>query len=266
MSRLVLGALLLFALGGIGAAVVLGGSESPSPVAAPTPDPVPAAVVEEPMSPRCRAGSVVRVGTADRAVAALVVRRTSALRSPHGAPVRTFGLMNQNGVRTVFAVLARRVDSACRTTWLRVQLPVRPNGAKGWIRARDVELFSVRTRVVVDLSRRQVTVYRRGAVVLRARAAIGTPATPTPTGRFYVNQRLLAANPNGVWGPGGVGISAFSPTLVNWTQGGPIAIHGTDRPELIGSEVSHGCVRVRNDVLRRLMRLAPEGTPVEIRS
>jgi hypothetical protein len=266
MWRLAIGAVVGCALGAAGILAILDRPASTRSDAPPARAPSPRPVVEHPAAPRCRAGSVLATGTPTSAVAARVQRPTSALRAPEGHPFRSFGLTNENGVRTVFAVLARRVDGSCRTTWLRVQLPVRPNGAKGWVRARDVELFRVPARVVVDLSQRRVTVYRRGAVVLRAVAAIGTPATPTPTGRFYVNQRLLAANPRGVWGPGGVGISAFSPTLVNWTQGGPIAIHGTDRPELLGSRVSHGCVRVRNDVLRKLMRLAPEGTPVEIRS
>jgi lipoprotein-anchoring transpeptidase ErfK/SrfK len=54
--------------------------------------------------------------------------------------------------------------------------------------------------------------------------------------------------------------------LTGWTQGGPIAIHGTNRPDLIGRAVSNGCIRVRNDVLRRIFAATPEGTPVEIQS
>ena len=53
--------------------------------------------------------------------------------------------------------------------------------------------------------------------------------------------------------------------LLNWPQGGPIAIHGTDDPAMIGSAVSHGCLRIHNADIRRLLRLAEEGTPVEIR-
>jgi lipoprotein-anchoring transpeptidase ErfK/SrfK len=52
--------------------------------------------------------------------------------------------------------------------------------------------------------------------------------------------------------------------LTWWRQGGPIAIHGTNQPWSIGQAVSNGCVRVRNDVLRRLFRQAIAGTPVII--
>jgi lipoprotein-anchoring transpeptidase ErfK/SrfK len=40
------------------------------------------------------------------------------------------------------------------------------------------------------------------------------------------------------------------------------AIHGTNRPELIGRSVSHGCIRLKNEDIARLYELAPVGTPV----
>jgi lipoprotein-anchoring transpeptidase ErfK/SrfK len=101
---------------------------------------------------------------------------------------------------------------------------------------------------------------------LSARAAIGAAATPTPTGRFYVNQRLIPSDPHGPFGPGAVGISAFSEVLTGWTQGGPIAIHGTNAPWSIGKAVSNGCIRLRNPVLRRVFSQALSGTPVVIRA
>ena len=135
----------------------------------------------------------------------------------------------------------------------------------GWVAAARVTVGTVRTRIVVDLSRKQVTLYRDGREVLRATAAIGARATPTPTGRFYVNQRLIPADPNGPYGPGAVGISAFSDVLTGWTQGGPIAIHGTNAPWSIGKAVSNGCIRLPNETLRRVFSEALAGTPVLIR-
>ena len=123
----------------------------------------------------------------------------------------------------------------------------------------------MRTRIVVDLSEKRVTLYRNGARVLTSKAAIGSPATPTPTGSFYVNQRLIPTDPNGPFGPGAVGISAFSNVLTGWTQGGPIAIHGTDEPWSIGKAVSNGCIRLPNATLRRVFAQALSGTPVVIR-
>jgi lipoprotein-anchoring transpeptidase ErfK/SrfK len=128
-----------------------------------------------------------------------------------------------------------------------------------------VDVETVRTRILVDLSEKRVTLYKDGRRVLSSRAAIGSPATPTPVGSFYVNQRLIPTDRSGPFGPGAVGISAFSNVLTGWTQGGPIAIHGTNAPWSIGKAVSNGCIRLPNPVLRKLFRQTFSGTPVEIR-
>jgi lipoprotein-anchoring transpeptidase ErfK/SrfK len=200
------------------------------------------------------------------AQAAVVRSRAVAYGRPGGAPLHTFGARNVNGVPTVLGVLAERLDRHCEPAWYRVPLPLRPNGVAGWVRAADVDLAAVTTRIVVDLSDRRVTLFDRGERVLSAPAAIGSSATPTPTGRFYVNQRLVPADPGGPFGPGAIGVSAFSDVLTGWAQGGPIAIHGTNRPDLIGQAVSNGCIRVRNDLLRRLFSRTLAGTPVVIRA
>ena len=213
----------------------------------------------------CAAGTVQPVGSSDLAWAAAARRATTAYRSPGGVAIRRFGVVNVNGAATVFGVLGKEVDARCRAAWLHVALPIRPNGATGWVRAADVRQLPVRTRITVDLSQRRVRLYKNGKLVLSSTAAIGSSATPTPLGRYYVNQRLIPEDPNGPFGPGAVGISAFSEVLTGWTQGGPIAIHGTNEPSSIGHAVSNGCIRLPNDVLRRVFADAVAGTPVLIR-
>jgi len=214
----------------------------------------------------CVPGSIRTVGSATTSFAAVVRERAVAYRAPGAGRIAGFGRENVNGVPTVFAVLAERLGEDCAVAWYRVQLPLRPNGRTGWIRAADVGLAPVTTRILVDLSERRVTLFDRGRQVLSARAAIGTGRTPTPTGRYYVNQRLVPSDPSGPFGPGAIGISAFSDVLTGWTQGGPIAIHGTNRPDLIGQAVSNGCIRIRNDLLRRLFERTLSGTPVTVRA
>ena len=218
-----------------------------------------------PSVPRCAAGTRTLAGSTTVAWAAAVQRPTTAFSSPGGPVIERFGLVNLNRAATVFGVLGERVDARCRVTWLHVALPIRPNGATGWVRAANVARTPVHTRITVDLSERRVRLYRDGRLVLTAPAAIGSSATPTPLGRYYVNQRLIPSDPNGPYGPGAVGISAFSPVLTGWAQGGPIAIHGTNEPWSIGRAVSNGCIRVPNGLLRKLFSLAVEGTPVLIR-
>jgi lipoprotein-anchoring transpeptidase ErfK/SrfK len=238
-----------------------GGASGTSPSSPRPASSAPAAA--RPSEPGCEPGAT-RSYAAD-GVAAVLQRRAVAYRVPGGQPVATFSVVNVNKVPTTFRVLEAQLGRDCRPAWYRVQLPIRPNGTEGWILANAARRYRVDFRIVVDLSDREVTVYRAGKPLVRTPAAIGRPETPTPTGSFYVNQRLLAADPAGPWGPGGIGISAFSPTLGHWRQGGPIAIHGTNEPETIGQVVSNGCLRIDNDVLERLIHVVPDGTPVHVR-
>jgi lipoprotein-anchoring transpeptidase ErfK/SrfK len=237
----------------------------PPPTTAAEPPPT-TTTAEEPEPGACEEGAVVRVGTSQRSFAAVVKENAIAYREPASAQLASFGPRNVNRFPTIFGVLRKRVDARCRPTWYHVQLPMRPNGITGWVRAADVRLELVTTRILVRLAARQVILYDKGREVIRVRAAIGSAATPTPLGRYYVNQRLVPTDPSGPFGPGAIGISAFSPVLTGWAQGGPIAIHGTNRPELIGQAVSNGCIRVRNEDLVRLFERAVAGTPVVVRA
>lgn len=42
------------------------------------------------------------------------------------------------------------------------------------------------------------------------------------------------------------------------------ALHGTNRPETVGTSVSHGCIRLRNEEIERLYEMVEVGTPVYI--
>ena len=63
-------------------------------------------------------------------------------------------------------------------------VPLKPHGQTGYVRAGDVKLRRLRTRLVVDLSTRRLTVFDGGRAVLSAKVAIGARSTPTPTGSF----------------------------------------------------------------------------------
>jgi hypothetical protein len=211
------------------------------------------------------AGGMKPLGSGRVAYAVVVERSAAVYRRPGGGVLARFQPKNLNTYPTVFGVRGAMLDRECRRSWYRVQLPMRPNGVTGYVRARGLWLGRVTTRIVVDLSERRVTLFRGGRRYLSAMAAIGTPATPTPVGRFYVNQRLVPKDRRGPYGPGAIGISAFSNVLTGWTQGGPIAIHGTDQPWSIGLPVTNGCLRLHNHVLKRLFRATPAGTPVLVR-
>jgi len=214
----------------------------------------------------CLGGREIQLGDRSDAYAAVVKRTARAFGRPNGKLLARFARLNVNGVPTVFSILGEIRDASCEPKWYHVQLPIRPNGATGYVAADEVEVYRVRTRIEIDLSERRIVFLRGGREVATVTAGIGASETPTPTGRFYVNQRLRAGDPSGPYGPGGIGISAFSPVLTGWAQGGPIAIHGTNQPDSIGQAASNGCLRVSNRDLLRLFDAVPEGTPVVIRA
>lgn len=213
---------------------------------------------------RCTEGEQLRLGSARTAYAAAAPFGAVAFDRPGGAVVAHFGSKNVNGYPTVFGVVGSVVRQNCTVRWYRVQLPKKPNGRTAFIRARALRVETVSTRIVVDLSQRRLTLYRRAQPVLTATVAVGSPSTPTPTGRFYVNQRLVPTDAGGPYGPAAIGISAFSNVLTGWAQGGPVAIHGTNEPWSIGEAVSNGCIRLPNATLTKVFRMTRAGTPVII--
>ncbi|MEZ5099296.1 MAG: L,D-transpeptidase [Thermoleophilia bacterium] len=241
-----------------------GGTETDASSEAPPATTDGAAAEEAADDPGCTYLEEKRLTDERGSYAAVVKRRATAFSEPGGVKLQTFEHLNVNRVPTVFAVVGAVVDQGCDPLWYRVQLPVRPNGTEGYVRAGAVDVFRIGTRIEIDLSERTLTFTRAGKVVLRAPVAIGTSENPTPVGRFYVNQRLRAGDPSGPFGPAALGLSAFAPNLSEWAQGGPVAIHGTNDPGGIGQAISHGCVRLTNDQLTRLYAATPAGTPVVI--
>jgi lipoprotein-anchoring transpeptidase ErfK/SrfK len=149
--------------------------------------------------------------------------------------------------------------------WTEVYLPVRPNGTTGWVRTAELQLSLNPYRIEVDRAGHTMRVFRSGAVWLETDVAIGTGNTPTPVGEFYIIELLQPPSPNGIYGPFAFGLSGFSETLTSFAGGdGVIGIHGTNEPEAIGTDVSHGCIRVANDVISQLAGTIPLGTPVQI--
>ena len=173
-------------------------------------------------------------------------------------------LRTEDDFPEVYLVLRRWSDPNDRT-WLKVRIPMRPNGKKGWVRETALgPLYHVRKRLVVDRSSQQATLYKRGRKIWSEPVGVGAPDTPTPAGNFWIREKFKTTDPGSLYGPVAFGTSAYS-VLSEWPGGGVIGIHGTDQPSLIPGRPSHGCIRVKNDPVQRLYRLLPIGTPVLIR-
>src|SRR4051794_36627553 len=104
------------------------------------------------LTPSCRAGARRPLGTPGASFAAALLSPAAVYRTPGRTRTARFGLVNANGVSTVFGVVGEQLDARCEARWFHVMLPMRPNGAVGWVRASHVQLVRVRTRIVIDLS------------------------------------------------------------------------------------------------------------------
>jgi len=153
--------------------------------------------------------------------------------------------------------------------WGRVTLPwSNPVGRAGWIQLAGLPGGSTRTMLVADLSERQVHVFRGCEELFAAQTAIGRPGSPSPTGRFWVTDRIaVPAGQQGSFGTYAFGLSTVQPNLpAGWTGGNQMALHGTGAPGSIGEAASAGCLRVSESSLQRLKPLLRAGTPVIIQA
>ncbi|HEX2192768.1 MAG TPA: L,D-transpeptidase [Acidimicrobiales bacterium] len=183
-----------------------------------------------------------------------------ANRGDTGTPRHRLSNPTEIGGPLVF--LVERGDAE----WLQVNLPVRPNGSTGWIRASDVTLTEHNYRIVVELAAHRITVTQGNQVILAEPVALGESDTPTPGGKFYTKELLQPPNPNTVYGPYAYGLSGFSNALTSFAGGEAIiGIHGNNDPSTLGKDVSAGCIRMSNSGITKLATTLPLGVPVEIR-
>ena len=183
------------------------------------------------------------------------------------------------------AELAATISGRTASTWFshpgtaaRIRLPERmPYGrtrlrlrvANAWgVRVLSVPVWSLGWRpttsraVLVDKSDFTLYYAEKGLVHKVYPVAIGMPGTPTHVGHFWLGTPRPASGP---WGIMRMALSKRRGTgrLPSW---GGYYIHGTNQPDTIGTEASHGCVRMYNSGVTDLSRHTRKGlTSVTIR-
>jgi hypothetical protein len=254
---------------GTAAAAPAGAAAAPHPAAA-APERADAAV--RAVGERGRPGARIGLHAPSRARGAYVAKvlhPTVVRERPGGGrrywTARTATAHSHGATRLL--VLAARRDRRGRA-WLRVDMPIRPNGRTGWIAARDVRLDRTPWYLSVSTGRRELRVYRDGRLRRRARLVVGTPATPTPHGLFAVYEITRQADPAAFVGPYALHLTALSNVLFDFGGGpGRVALHGRGPASLVdplGSARSHGCLRADNAVIDWLRGRARPGTPIRI--
>jgi lipoprotein-anchoring transpeptidase ErfK/SrfK len=200
-------------------------------------------------------------------VARARVARLAVYDSPGAAqPVRelTNPWLAVTNVPSVHVAQVFLIDAQQRG-WVEVLLPIRPNGSAGWVRASDVTVDEVPFAIRVDLRARTMTVFSHGNPLWEGAVAVGAPATPTPTGRYYIRMLLTGSNPKTVFGRYAFGLSSSSNAITGFAGGdAEIGIHGNDDPSSLGLAATLGSIRMPNAEIAKLAALLPLGTPVNI--
>lgn len=147
--------------------------------------------------------------------------------------------------------------------YLEVELPVRPNGTRGWIPAEWAELTTTNIHFEVILAEHRLLAWDGNTLLADVKVTIGTPDTRTPTGRHFITDRVKQSS-GSKYGPWIFGLDAYSEDMSEFDGGAPqIAIHGWNDPSAFGRSISNGCVRIPNDVIERLS-VVPLGAIVDV--
>ena len=127
--------------------------------------------------------------------------------------------------------------------------------------------------LTVDRSHFRITLYRKLKKVVSYPIAVGVAGLNTPVGRYnIVNKAINPAwsVPNSPWAgslagqviPGGI---ASNPLKARWLGiADGVGVHGTSDRGSIGSNASHGCIRMLVEDVIKLYERVPVGTPIFI--
>jgi lipoprotein-anchoring transpeptidase ErfK/SrfK len=178
--------------------------------------------------------------------------------APHAHVITSMRFSTPDGFVQTYILL--REHWVGRHAWVKLRVPMRPNGYTGWVPLSALAGFQhVNTELIVNRAAANLTLLRNGHVIYRAPVGTGKPSTPTPGGHFWITESFSSNDP--FYGPWAFGTSDYS-VLSEWPGGGIVGLHGTNEPALIPGHPSHGCIRLRNGDISALSHLVAIGTPL----
>ena len=153
--------------------------------------------------------------------------------------------------------------------FVEVILPVTPNNTTGWLVREDITIAESENLIIIDLSERKAAIYVGADLIAEAPVAIGAPNTPTPALEAIIDAIWERSSSEtklpSLYGQRLFGLNKHSEALSDFDGRRPaLAIHGTDEPDLIGSAVSNGCIRMHNDDMAIFAEHVTLGTRVSI--
>lgn len=148
--------------------------------------------------------------------------------------------------------------------WIKVLLPIRPQGSSAWIENENVEWSTSDHYVQINVVTNSVTVWDGDEIILDGLPVVtGSSNTPTPIATSYIDE--IMPSPSSVLGPWTLTLALFSESHNKFSGALPkIALHGWNDNSVMGQNLSNGCIRFPNDKIRFLAENVPVGTRVDI--
>lgn len=185
--------------------------------------------------------------------------------------------MHRLRARTISILLTLGLVAACSTasdkpvdtlaaTAAATAVPATPAAADTTAKPAPADAM----RIEVDLGARQLAVYKGSERVATHPVAVGSSEWPTKTGEWTIKQVVFNPEwipPDESWAeerePRKPGDPKNPLGRAQLVYDAPRSIHGTNVPSSIGKPVSHGSIRLANDVIVALARdvLAAGGAP-----
>ncbi len=170
---------------------------------------------------------------------------------------------DQQALQTYMIIARQKIHGK---TWVLISLPMRPNGRVGWVpRSYLGAYITSDEELIIDRVARTLVLCRAGKAVYHAPVGVGRPSLPTPAGHFWITESFASEDTfYGPWALGTSDYAARAALLDGFPDGGLVGIHGTNAPQLVPGDPSHGCMRLHNSDILRLSKLVPIGTALWI--
>jgi lipoprotein-anchoring transpeptidase ErfK/SrfK len=189
-------------------------------------------------------------------------------RYPHDAyvdPTSGTGVQAKDGRNCDIKQLQADVDKALMTTGRTVNVKVGRTPA-----AITDAVFG--KYIIVNIKETKLSLWNRDQKVAEFPVACGSPSYPSPPGAW----KIVSKQRNPSWSNPGSAWAASMPKFIAPGPGNPLGtralatsasgvlIHGTPSSWSIGSNVSHGCIRMYMKDVEQLFEMVDEGNPVYI--
>ena len=119
--------------------------------------------------------------------------------------------------------------------------------------------------IIINSRKNTLNYYVSGRLDKAYRCATGASGTITPEGKYKIFEKLENRPYYKLNIPGGAPNNPLGPRWMQFKSGG-YAIHGTNTDKSIGTNASHGCVRMHNSDVIELYNKVPIGTTVIVKN